>query len=83
LLCRARVYADFTTPEKFESSVKKLLDSVGIKEKEVSRKETKTETVWVSEPADLLMGFDDIRIVGFDEDKTNNPDPTKLLYNRP
>ncbi len=77
-----KLYADFSTPDKFESSVIKLLDSLGIKSIEVTRKEEKlTETVWVSEPEDLLMGFDDIRIIGLDESRTYNPDPSKLLFN--
>ena len=77
-----KLYADFTTPDKFESSVKKLVDSLSIEVLEDKRKEEKQiEMVWVSEAEDLLMGFDDIRIVGIDEKRTHNPDPTKLLFN--
>lgn len=77
-----KLYADFTTPDKFEPSVKKLLNSLGIEVIKVTKKEEKQPNkVWVSEAKDLLMGFDDIRIVGIDENRTYNPDRSKLLYN--
>ena len=81
---RDKVYADFTTHEKFEETFLKVLQVLGVADTEA---ETPSKTVEVSEPststpaAHRLTQFEDIRIVGLDDEQSYKPDPVKLLYN--
>jgi len=89
-----KFYADFTTAEQSESSLKRLLETLG----------AKTEVVVPLRPVEMkahaqpmrtrrggsdsglppeqarLEHFEDIRILGIDEEKLYKPDPNSQLY---
>jgi hypothetical protein len=84
---RDKLYADFSTPDKFEEQFPKLLAALGIRATTaVSRPARRTaprETEAVArltEAERRLAAFEDIRIIDLDDDRSFNPDPTKLLY---
>lgn len=83
LFLRDKLYADFTTPDKFEQSVKKIVESLGIKIQEQPKLEIEEKSIpiTVDDPGSILMGFDDIRIIGIDAERTYRPDPSKELFN--
>jgi hypothetical protein len=81
---RDKLYADFTSPERYESTLPKILSAMGIKiednkpiVQEIIEKELDVE-ITVNEK--YLNDFEDIRITGLDESKTYKPNPEKLLY---
>lgn len=82
---RDRLYADFTTPEKFEETFPKLLRAFGVRAEEIKPLEEPTiepEPVPTMTPAERhLVTFEDIRIVELDDTRSYKPDPHKLLYN--
>jgi len=80
-----KLYADFTTPERFEETFPKLLKALGVRAEEIKPLE---EPIAVSEAVPTmtpgeppLAMFEDIRIIGLDEERSYKPDPQKLLYN--
>jgi hypothetical protein len=80
-----KLYADFTTPERFEETFPKLLKALGVRAEEIKPLE---EPIAVSEavptmiPAEpRLAMFEDIRIIELDDVRSYKPDPQKLLYN--
>lgn len=82
---RDKRYADFTTPERFESSFTELLKAVGVegKSKEVPQiSQPAVETVRRLSPVERQPAdFEDLQIVGLDEERSYKPDPSKLLFN--
>jgi hypothetical protein len=82
---RDKLYADFTSPEKYEQTFPKILTAMGINiecnktiVKDMVKKDLKSEMT-VSEQE--LTAFEDIRITGLDDEKTFKPNPKNLLYN--
>ncbi len=82
---RDKLYADFTSPEKFKQSFPKLLEVLKIpKEKsETFIAETKIEEheVKVSKAEKTLSNFIDIKIMDLDLERSYKPDESKFLYN--
>lgn len=82
---RDKKYADFTDYEKYEESISLILRSLGIPEEEVPRvEEPEVEKVpppVLSKSERALAGFDDIRIIDLDLNRSNNPDESKMLLN--
>jgi hypothetical protein len=80
-----KLYADFTTPERFEETFPKLLKALGVRAEEIKPLEEPiavSEAVPTMTPAEPpLAMFEDIRIIGLDEERSYKPDPQKLLYN--
>lgn len=83
-----KLYADFTSPEKFEHELSKLLKALGVTiEKEKRLHETKPEDIQLKASSLLtptgckLTTFEDIKILEIDDSKSYKPDPKKLLYN--
>lgn len=93
---RDKLYADFTTPEKYEVQFPKLLKALGIPIKEifvqdkgqakeyirVNVKEKQPQPNVKLTPLELrLSKFEDISIVDMDDNKSYKPDPNIALYN--
>jgi hypothetical protein len=92
---RDKKYADFSADDKFARGLADLLKALGlvsntaesfvITEKVdvelVPRKPTKKNPVDQTPSERRLEGFEDIRIIGYDSSKTNQPNPEKDLYN--
>lgn len=80
-----KLYADFTTPEKFDETFLRLLKSVGIpveeKEPPLEREEVLEVPPVPIAATPRLAEFEDIRIVGLDDRRSHKPDPSKLLFN--
>ncbi|MGA7563785.1 MAG: hypothetical protein WBW55_11320 [Desulfobaccales bacterium] len=85
-----KLYADFTSSEKYESELPKLLKALGLSvEKEKEREPTETKPVEIpqktyAQPAPVehkLTTFEDIKILEVDDSRSYKPDPRKLLYN--
>jgi hypothetical protein len=80
-----KLYADFTTPERFEETFPKLLKALGVRAEEIKPLEEPTaakEPVPTMTPAERrLTMFEDIRIIELDGVRSYKPDPQKLLYN--
>jgi hypothetical protein len=85
-----KLYADFTSSEKYESELPKLLKALGLSvEKEKEREPTETKPVEIpqktyEQPAPSehkLTTFEDIKILEIDDSRSYKPDPRKLLYN--
>jgi hypothetical protein len=83
-----KLYADFTSPDKFEHELSKLLRALGASaEKEKETRITKPVEIPTKTPSQLtaterkLTTFEDIKISEIDDSKSYKPDPTKLLYN--
>ncbi len=83
-----KLYADFSSAEKFEDSFKKILDTIGVPIKTVKSKEFVSEqaTVTVVPPTagsatTKLVQLTDIQITSLDDERSYKPDPSKLLYN--
>ncbi len=78
-----KLYADFTDPTSFETSVGRLLHALGVEkptyEKLIEKAHVQPAPV---EPApEELEGFQDIHLLDVDKEKTYNPNPEKVLYN--
>ncbi len=74
-----KLYADFTNAQDFDGPMERLLHAVGVS--------TPTKANMPPLPpanlapvSDTLVDFEDIRIVGIDENRLYRPDPNKLLY---
>lgn len=82
---RDKLYADFTSPERYETTFPKILSAMGVTEEEnkviVPDKDNKESNAVMTAGEKELSSFDDIRITGLDEAKTYRPNPDKLLYN--
>jgi len=82
---KEKLYADFTTPERFEETFPKLLKALGVRAEEIKPLEEPiavSEAVPTMTPAEPpLAMFEDIRIIGLDGERSYEPDPQKLLYN--
>jgi hypothetical protein len=82
---RDKLYADFTTPEKFKQSFPKLLEALNVsKEKlkpmlEEAKIEVREATVSTAEKE--LSNFTDLRILDLDLERSYKPDEGKFLYN--
>jgi len=83
-----KLYADFTSTDKFENELSKLLRALEVpvtKEKETIK--TKPVEIPHKAPAKLtpielkLTTFEDIKILEIDDSKSYKPDTSKLLYN--
>jgi hypothetical protein len=80
-----KLYADFTDSDNFDAPMQRLLHAVGVSIPTTTTPSppttTSTTTTSTTTPApDTLVGFDDIRIVGLDDNRLYRPDPTKALY---
>jgi hypothetical protein len=79
-----KLYADFTTPERFEETFPKLLKALGVRAEEIKPLEEPiavSEAVPTMTPAEPpLAMFEDIRIIDLDNVRSYKPDPQKLLY---
>ncbi|MBU1421633.1 MAG: toll/interleukin-1 receptor domain-containing protein [Bacteroidetes bacterium] len=83
-----KLYADFTSPEKFENELTKLLRALEVS---VAREKETIETKPIELPKKALAQltpterklttFEDIKILEIDDSKSYKPDPSKLLYN--
>lgn len=87
---RDKVYADFTSSEKYAGSFEKLLKAIGVHigSKEIEKEEIPAEPIGraIAPTKDTSAGgrlarFDDLRITGLDKTRMTRPDPTKDLYN--
>lgn len=85
---RDKMYADFSTPERYEENFPKLLKALGLEpgrpkvERPPIPKPTETEAVSrLTDSERRLASFENIRIIDLDEQRTHNPNPEKLLYN--
>jgi len=82
---RDKLYADFTTPERFNETFPKLLKALGVEMAKVmppTPEELPCEIPPAQTPAQRrLAEFVDISIVDLDLSKSYNPDPQKALYN--
>ncbi len=83
-----KLYADFTTPEKFEIEVQKLLRALGVSIEREKKKIEITPAKIPKKPSQhftlverKLTTFEDIKILEIDDSKSYKPDPMKLLYN--
>ncbi len=79
-----KLYADFTTPDKAESGIKSILRAVGVSA-EVQRTvpqpvASPAAPLKLSEAERRLALFEDLRIVGLDEERSFKPNPQKALY---
>ncbi len=81
---RDKLYADFTSPERYNSTFPKILSAMGISVKEskpIVEEIIKNELeIEMTANEKCLSDFEDIRIIGLDESKTYKPNPEKLLY---
>lgn len=83
-----KLYADFTSPEKFENELPKLLRALKVS---VAREKETIEAKPIEltqkahaqlTPTELkLTAFEDIKILEIDDSKSYKPDPSKLLFN--
>ncbi|MDP9202386.1 MAG: toll/interleukin-1 receptor domain-containing protein [Gemmatimonadota bacterium] len=79
-----KLYADFTSPDKAEKGFNQILRAVGLTvaaDKPIPQpiiQEPRTPTRTESERR--LATFEDLRIIGLDEDRTFKPDPAKALF---
>lgn len=85
---RDKLYADFTSPERFENELSKLMKALGVtvvKESEIIEKKplelTKQSPAQFTPTERKLTTFEDIKILEIDDDKSYKPDQSKLLYN--
>jgi len=82
---RDKLYADFTTPERFKATFPKLLETLGVKRPGVLSAPLETlppPRVEEQPPAQRrLAEFEDVSIVDLDVGKSYNPDPQYTLYN--
>jgi hypothetical protein len=90
---RDKIFADFTTSEKSSEAFPRLIKALGIVEKQVSelqaeaapeKQKTIRQLPLVNKDTSAsrrLAQFDDIRIIGMDDNKSHKPDPSKALYN--
>ncbi|RCW51598.1 toll/interleukin-1 receptor domain-containing protein [Halanaerobium sp. ST460_2HS_T2] len=88
---KGKLYADFTTPEKFEKSFPKLLKTLGVElenEEIESQKIISAENEFIEKSNDFisdnekrLARFEDIKIVDIDDEKSYRPDKNKKLFN--
>ena len=87
---RDKVYADFTTPEKFEASFGRLLKALGVLPENIEPirepspepiPERKISPPSLSQAEQRLATFEDISITDLDTQRSYKPDPNKWLYN--
>ena len=82
---RDKLYADFTTPDRFKETFPKLLKALGIQGEVpgVTREPDVEPPPGVSQtPAERrLTEFEDIHILDLDDAASYNPDPQYALYN--
>jgi TIR domain len=83
---RDKVYADFTTSEKFDESFRKLLNALGVLPENIEpirepQQEKKNTAPVLSQAEQRLATFEDISISDLDIQRSYKPDPEKLLYN--
>jgi hypothetical protein len=81
-----KLYADFSTPEKFEDSFCRLLNALGVPPEKIKpmrgpQQERKVPPPKSSSAEQQLTTFEDILIVDLDDGRSYRPDPDKLLYN--
>lgn len=75
---RDKLYADFRNQNEFEESFAKLLKAIGISAKpSIKPMHSNDQQLNVDAQSD---GFTDIRIVGVDKKRTNNPDTRKAMF---
>ena len=81
---RDKLYADFTSTERYESTFPKILTAMGISIKkdrpvvqEIIKQESNNDMTVTDKE---LSDFEDIHITGLDDSKTYRPYPDKLLY---
>lgn len=79
-----KLYADFTTPEKFKESFPKLLKALKIPHEKIEplieEKEIEEPEITISKAEKELSNFIDIKIVDLDLERSYKPDEGKLLY---
>lgn len=79
-----KLYADFTTPEKFKESFPKLLKALKIPHEKIEplieEKEIEEPGVTISKAEKKLSNFVDIKIVHLDLERSYKPAEGKLLY---
>jgi hypothetical protein len=80
-----KLYADFTTPEKFKLSFPKLLEALSVPQEKLKSiiEEPKIEVpeATVSRADKELSDFVDLRILDLDLERSYKPEESKLLYN--
>ncbi|MQY74059.1 MAG: TIR domain-containing protein [Clostridia bacterium] len=83
-----KLYADFTTPEKFKIEFQKLLRALRVSVERKKKKIDITPAEILKKPSEhltlvkrKLTTFEDIKILEIDDSKSYKPDPKKLLYN--
>lgn len=85
---RDKLYADFTSLEKFEETFPRFLRSLGIAEEKIKpigepraiKKEFQVSAVLTTAER-LLADFEDIHIVGLDENRSNKPNAKSPMQN--
>ena len=83
-----KLYADFTTPERFEIELQKLLRALGVSVEREKKKIDATPANIPKKPSAQLTvlerrltSFEDIEILEIDDSKSYKPNPMKSLYN--
>lgn len=80
-----KLYADFSSAEKFELTFPKILRALGVSSEKIKPikkpKEEPVITKEISESERKLTSFVEIKITDLDIDRSYNPDETKALYN--
>jgi len=77
-----KLYADFTDADNFDAPMERLLHAIGVSvtTKSPPAPVTTTGTPVTIPSPESLVEFDDIRIVGLDNNRLYRPDPQKALY---
>lgn len=78
-----KLYADFTDPSSFEGPFARLLHALGVEKQTYVKpkgKEQKEQQPVESTPEEL-EGFQDVKLLDVDKEKTYNPNQEKALYN--
>lgn len=75
-----KLYADFTDVDDFDAPMERLLHAIGVSIPTTTTPATAPLAPTEAPEPETLVGFDDIRIIGVDNDKLYKPDPQKLLY---
>ncbi|MCK4295243.1 MAG: toll/interleukin-1 receptor domain-containing protein [Candidatus Marinimicrobia bacterium] len=80
-----KLYADFSSTEKYELTFPKLLRALGVSSEKIKPikkpKEEPVITKEISESERKLTSFVEIKITDLDINRSYNPDETKALYN--
>jgi len=80
-----KLYADFTNADEFDAPMERLLHAIGVSAPTTTTPPPTTTTTTTTSATttpgpETLVGFDDVRILGIDNQRLYRPDPQKALY---